>query len=52
VLDRDAAALNYRVDVGRGSVDIAILVLDARGLGWTGEAGHQQAHAVAGRAQG
>lgn len=37
VLDRDAAALNYRVDVGGGSVDIAMLVLDARGLAWGGD---------------
>ena len=39
VLDRDAAALNYRVDLGRGSVEIAmVVILDARGLAWPGEA--------------
>ena len=39
VLDRDAAALNYQVDVdGDGAVvEVAMYVLDARGLPWSGE---------------
>ena len=37
VLDRDAAALNYRVDVDGDLVEVAMFVLDARGLRWGGE---------------
>jgi hypothetical protein len=37
VLDRDAAAVRYQMELDRGPVEIAMFVLDARRLPWSGE---------------